>query len=182
MRLRPPPTSAFAVPAAAATAVLLVATSASASVGTAHSAGLSRLGTCQEKALGVKAAPGGPENVVHISVTNHGASSCVVDRIPTITFAGLDGSAQTVPPAESGPYTLARGGRAYAALRTADPASTEGHFVGALGVSADPSHYGVSFGAAAVGMPQGIHVWEPITTLWQGSAAAASSALADALG
>lgn len=182
MRLRRPPTSAFAVPAAAATAVLLVATSASASVGTAHSAGLSRLRTCQEKALGVKAAPGGRENVVHISVTNHGGSRCVVDRIPTITFAGLDGSAQTVPPAGSGPYTLARGGRAYAALRTADPASIEGHFVGTLGVSADPSHHGVSFGAAAVGMPQGIHVWEPITTLWHGSAAAAASALADALG
>ncbi|MFF0050899.1 DUF4232 domain-containing protein [Streptomyces sp. NBC_01550] len=182
MRLRRPPTSAFTVPAAAATAVLLAATSASAAVVTPHSAGLSRLGTCQEKALGVKAAPGGPANVVNISVTNHGGSSCVVDRIPTITFAGLDGSAQTVPPAESGPYTLARGGRAYAALRTADPASTEGHFVGTLSVSVDPSHYGVTFGAAAVGMPQGIHVWEPITTLWYRSAASATSALADALG
>lgn len=182
MRLRRPPTSAFTVSAAAATAVLLAATSASAAVVAPHSAGLGRLGTCQEKALGVTAAPGGPENVVHISVTNHSRSSCVVDRIPTITFAGLDGSAQTVPPAESSPYTLARGGRAYAAFRTADPASTEGHFVGTLSVSADPSHYGVTFGAAAVGMPQGIHVWEPITTLWHGSAAAATSALADALG
>ncbi|MET8331010.1 DUF4232 domain-containing protein [Streptomyces sp. NPDC005181] len=182
MRLRPTLTSAIAVPAAAATAVVLAATGASATVGTAHSAEVARLGTCQEKVLSVKAAPGGGQNVVRISVTNHGGRSCVVDRIPTITFAGLDGSAQTVPPGESGPYTLSRGERAYAALRTADPASTEGHVVGTLSVAADPSHYGVTFGAAAVGLPHGIHVWEPITTFWHRSAAAASSALADALG
>ncbi|MFB6708304.1 hypothetical protein ACFCW6_26730 [Streptomyces sp. NPDC056333] len=120
--------------------------------------------------------------MVHISVTNHGGSGCVVGRIPTITFPGPDGSAQTVPPAESGPYALARGGRAYTALRTADPASTEGHFVNAPSVSTDPSHYGVGFGAAAVDMPQGMYVREPITTLRNGSAAAASSTPADALG
>ncbi|WP_328885937.1 DUF4232 domain-containing protein [Streptomyces sp. NBC_00316] len=182
MRLRLAPTSAFTVPAAAATAVMLTATGASATVGTAHASSAVRPGTCQEKALGVTASPGELQNEVRIRVTNQGDRSCVLDRTPTITFAGLDGSAQTVPPARSDRYTLARGERAYAAFRTADPASREGHFVGSVSVSADPSHYGVTFTAASVGMPQGIHVWEPVTTLWLGSAAAADSALVASLG
>lgn len=182
MRLCPTIASPFTVPAAAAAAVVLAATGASATIGTAHSAEVSRLDTCQEKALGVKAAPGGGQNVVGVSVTNHGGWSCVVDRIPTITFRGLDGSAQTVPPVDHGPYVLARGGRAYAAVRTADPAGTAGHVVGSMSVASDPSHYGVTFSKNTVGMPQGIRVWEPVTTLWQGSAAAARSALTDALG
>jgi hypothetical protein len=183
MRLRPTIASGFTVPAAA-TAVVLAATGATAAAGTAPAApaAASRLGTCQEKALSVRAAPGGQQNVVRISVTNRGSRSCVVDRIPTITFRGLDGSAQAVPPAGSAPYVLSPGGRAYAALRTADPAGTEGHVVGSVSVAADPAHYGVTFAAAGVGMPRGIRVWEPVTTVWQVSAAAASEDLADGLG
>lgn len=54
--------------------------------------------------------------------------------------------------------------------------------VGSVSVAADPAHYGVAFAAAGVGMPRGIRVWEPVTTAWQVSAAAASEALADGLG
>ncbi|MEV5199585.1 DUF4232 domain-containing protein [Streptomyces sp. NPDC053720] len=173
MRLGSVLTAALAV----AATVPLTGTAASATTGTA-----SRLATCQEKALSVHAAPGGQRNVARIDVVNNGGRTCVVDQIPTITFRGLDGSAEAVPPAGSGPYELSPGERAYAAVRTADPAATEGHVVGSLSVAADPSHLGVAFRAAAVGMPEGVHVWIPVTTLWQESRAAADSALADALG
>ncbi|MFD7619484.1 DUF4232 domain-containing protein [Streptomyces sp. NPDC059802] len=178
MRLRSALASALSVTAALA----LTGTAASATTGTASADTASRLGTCQEKDLEVHAAPGGQRNVARVSVTNNGHRACVVDRIPTITFRGLDGSAEAVPPAGSGPYALAGGERAYAAVRTADPAATEGHVVGSLSVAADPSHLGVAFRAATVGMPEGVHVWVPVTTLWQESRAAADSALADALG
>ncbi|WP_405718741.1 DUF4232 domain-containing protein [Streptomyces sp. NBC_00046] len=173
MRLRPALTAALAV----AATLPLAGTTASATTGT-----VSRLATCQEKALDVHAAPGGQRNTARIDVVNNGGRTCVVDRIPTITFRGLDGSAEAVPPAGSGPYELAPGERAYAAVRTADPAATEGHVVGSLSVAADPSHLGVTFGAASVGMPEGVHVWVPVTTLWQESRAAADRVLADALG
>ncbi|MFI6725811.1 DUF4232 domain-containing protein [Streptomyces atratus] len=178
MRLR----SALASALTVAAALTLTATAASATTGSAATRAVSLPGICPEKALDVHASPGGQQNVARISVTNHGDRACVVDRIPTITFRGLDGSAEAVPPAESGPYVLARGERAYATVRTADPAATEGHVVGSLSVSADPSHLGVTFRAATVGMPRGVHVWVPVTTLWQESRAAADSALADALG
>ncbi|MDK0523322.1 DUF4232 domain-containing protein [Streptomyces sp. ML-6] len=178
MRLRSTPASALSV----AAALVLTGTAMSVMTGTASAGTVSRLATCQEKALTVHASPGGQQNVARVDVTNHGSRACVVDRIPTITFTGLDGSAQPVPPAESGPYTLSAGERAYAAVRTADPASSEGHVVDGLSVAADPSHLGVTFSGATVGMPGGVHVWEPITTLWQESSAAADLALADAVG
>ncbi|MGW2178278.1 DUF4232 domain-containing protein [Streptomyces sp. NPDC001732] len=178
MRLRSALTPALSVAAALA----LTGTAMSVTAGTASAGTARRLATCQEKTLDVHAAPGGQRNVARISVTNHGNRACVVDRIPTVTFRGLDGSAQTVPPAESGPYALSAGDRAYAALRTADPAASEGHVVGSLSVAADPSHLGVTFDGATVGMPGGVHVWEPVTTLWQKSSAAADRALADAVG
>ncbi|MEE1845815.1 MULTISPECIES: DUF4232 domain-containing protein [unclassified Streptomyces] len=177
MRLRSALASALSVAAALA---LTGTAAASATPVSAPAGATSRLGTCQEKALDVRAAPGGQRNVARISVTNHGDRACVVDRIPTVTFRGLDGSADAVPPAGSGPYTLSAGERAYAAVRTAAPAATEGHVVGSLSVAADPSHTGLTFRAAAVGMPEGVHVWEPVTTLWQETQAAADSALAGA--
>ncbi|MFF2328543.1 MULTISPECIES: DUF4232 domain-containing protein [unclassified Streptomyces] len=163
-------------------AAALAPTAATASAGVPSAEAAVLPGICPEKSLDVRAAPGGQRNVARISVTNHGDRACVVDRVPTITFRGLDGSAEPVPPAVSGPYVLSGGERAYAAVRTADPAATEGHVVDSLSVSADPSHRGVTFRAAAVGMPEGVHVWVPVTTLWQESRAAADSALADALG
>ncbi|MFB7914361.1 DUF4232 domain-containing protein [Streptomyces sp. NPDC056061] len=169
------------VPALAlGTALASAATTASATAGTAPAPAVGAPGICAEKDLDLRAAPGGQQNVVRLDVTNHGPRACVVDRLPTITFRGLDGSAQPSPPAESAPYTLARGARAYAAARTAVPGTTEGHVVAGLSVAADPSHVGVTFPARAVGMPGGVHVWEPVTTWWHDSRAAADRALADA--
>ncbi|MFG2570079.1 DUF4232 domain-containing protein [Streptomyces sp. NPDC048567] len=137
---------------------------------------------CQEKDLRVTAGPGGSQNTARISVVNEGGRACAVDRIPTVTFRGLDGSAQPVPPSTSGPYVLSPGEHGYAAVRTAAPGTTEGHVVRSLSVAADPAHYGVTFAASAVGMADGIRVWEPVTTLWHASRGAADRALSAGTG
>ncbi|MFJ1925139.1 MULTISPECIES: DUF4232 domain-containing protein [unclassified Streptomyces] len=170
------PSSALTAALTATAAVALTATGAAA----APAGASARPGVCQEQSLSVSASSGGQRNAARIAVTNRGGNTCVVDRIPTVTFRGLDGSAEAVPPATSGPYVLSPGEHGYAALRTAAPGATEGHVVRSLSVSADPSHHGVTFGAATVGMGRGIQVWEPVTTLWQTSRAAADRALADA--
>ncbi|NED90000.1 DUF4232 domain-containing protein [Streptomyces sp. SID11233] len=170
------PSSALTAALTATAAVALTATGAAAApAGTS-----ARPAICQEQSLSVSASSGGQRNVARITVTNRGGGTCVVDRIPTVTFRGLDGSAEAVPPAGSGPYVLSPGERGYAAVRTAAPGATEGHVVRTLSVAADPSHHGVTFGAATVGMGRGIQVWEPVTTLWHTSRAAADRALADA--
>lgn len=172
--------SALTAALTATAAVALTATGASAVPGASSTGTAARPGVCQEKALGVSASPDGQQNVARIAVTNRSGDTCTVDRIPTVTFRGLDGSAQPVPPATSGAYTLSPGERGYAAVRTAAPGATEGHVVRTLSVAAGPSHHGVAFGSATVGMDRGIRVWEPVTTLWQTSRAAADRALADA--
>ncbi|MFB7549829.1 DUF4232 domain-containing protein [Streptomyces sp. NPDC056154] len=176
MRLCPSLAPALTV----AAALTLTAAATSATTGTALAQAVSRPGICPERAPEVRAAPGGQRNAARISVTNHGGRTCVVDRIPTVTFRTLDGSAEPVPPAGSGAYVLSVGERAYAAVRTADPEATEGHVVDSLSVAANPSHRGVTFRAATVGMPAGVHVWIPVTTPWHESRAAADKALADA--
>ncbi|WP_333732869.1 DUF4232 domain-containing protein [Streptomyces sp. IBSBF 3010] len=176
MRLRTALTTAV-VTAAAATAL----TAPAASAATA---------TCQEKDLRVTAGPGGSQNTARISVVNEGGRACAVDRIPTVTFRGLDGSAQPVPPSTSGPYVLSPGEHGYAAGRPAappprpppPPGTTEGHVVRSLSVAADPAHYGVTFAASAVGMADGIRVWEPVTTLWHASPGTADRALSAGTG
>ncbi|MEV7954317.1 DUF4232 domain-containing protein [Streptomyces sp. NPDC088252] len=178
MRLRSSPAPALTV----AAALTLTAAATSATTGTALAQAVSRPGICPERALEVRAAPGGQRNVARVTLTNRGGRTCVVDRIPTVTFRSLDGSAEPVPPAGSGAYALSVGQRAYAAVRTAAPESTEGHVVDSLSVAADPSHQGVTFRAATVGMPAGVHVWIPVTSPWHKSRAAADKALADALG
>lgn len=164
-----------ALTATAALALTVPGAAAAQAAGTA-----ARPGVCQEQALKVSASSGGQRNVARIAVTNRGGTTCVVDRIPTVTFRGLDGSAEAAPPATSAPYTLSPGEHGYAAVRTAAPGASEGHVVRTLSVAADPSHHGVTFGAATVGMGRGIQVWEPITTLWHTSRASADRALANA--
>ncbi len=172
--------SALIAALTATAAGALTATGATAAPGAAPAGTTARPGVCQEQSLDVSASSGGQRSVARIAVTNRGGSTCVVDRIPTVTFRGLDGSAEAVPPATSGPYVLSPGEHGYAAVRTAAPGATEGHVVRSLSVAADPSHHGVTFGAATVGMGRGIQVWEPVTTLWHTSRAAADRALADA--
>lgn len=174
------PSSTLTAVLTAAAALALTATGASATAGTATDGASGRPAHCQEKALRISASPGGQHNVARIAVTNRGEGTCVVDRIPTVTFRGLDGSAQPVPPATSGSYVLSPGERGYAAVRTAERGTQQGHVVRSLSVAADPAHSGVTFGAATVGMERGIRVWEPVTTLWHTSRGAADRALASA--
>ncbi|MFI6864203.1 DUF4232 domain-containing protein [Streptomyces sp. NPDC050421] len=174
------PSSTLTAALTAAATLALTVTGASATAGAATLGASGRPAHCQEKALRISASPGGQRNVARIAVTNRGGRTCVVDRIPTITFRGLDGSAQPVPPASSGSYVLSPGERGYAAVRTAERGTHQGHVVRSLSVAADPAHHGVTFGAATVGMDRGIRVWEPVTTLWHTSRGAADRALASA--
>ncbi|MFE6974933.1 DUF4232 domain-containing protein [Streptomyces sp. NPDC057682] len=171
------PSSALTAALTTAAALALTATGA---VGTATAGTSAAPAPCREKVLRITASPGAESGTARIAVANQGARSCAVDRIPTVTFTGLDGSAEPVPPATSGPYVLSPGERGYAAVRTAERGSDQGHVVGSISVAADPGHYGVTFSAASVGMDAGIRVWSPVTTLWHSTRDAADAALAAA--
>lgn len=132
---------------------------------------------CPERALTLRAASAGPD-VVRVSVTHHGGYTCTVGRAPTVTFQNLDGSALPVPRSATGRFRLDPGESAYATVRTiADPTDPEARRVDALAVAADPSHWGRAFAAAELGAGDAIRVWEPVTSWWQPSAAAADRAL-----
>jgi len=133
---------------------------------------------CAEKSLSLRAKQAQDPTVVRISVTNRSARTCTVDRIPTVTFGDLDGAALPVPAGESGPYLLTAGRTAYAAVRTiADPADPEARRVDSIGVSANRAYIGRSFTARELGAGNTVLVWEPVTTWWKRSAAAADKAL-----
>ncbi|MET9605217.1 DUF4232 domain-containing protein [Streptomyces sp. NPDC006512] len=136
-------------------------------------------GACAKAALGYEAhaLPPIASGVVLVTVTNKGNTSCTIDRFPTVTFAGLDGSARPVPPVQSGPHRLGAKGRLYAALRT-DDRSGAARYVPSLTVTANPGHPGGRFTAAEIGAPvTGIAVYDPITTLWKGTVDEAVAAL-----
>ncbi|MFG2636792.1 DUF4232 domain-containing protein [Streptomyces sp. NPDC048362] len=166
MRIR-----AAVVPAAsvAAVALLLAAPESQAAAGRAGPA------RCAERVLTVRAgAVPAHATVVRMSVTNRGARVCLVDRVPTVTFGDLDGAALPVPAGGTGGYRLAAGGTAYAAVRTiGDPADPEARRTDSLTVAASAAHWGRSFTAARLGTGKKIPVWEPVTTWWQRTAAAA---------
>ncbi|MFB7509618.1 DUF4232 domain-containing protein [Streptomyces broussonetiae] len=167
--------AALAVPAvsAAAAALLLAAPPSRAVTGPAGTT------PCAERSLTVraKAVPGTP-SVVRMSVTNRRGRTCTVDRVPTVTFASLDGAALPVPAGATGGYRLAAGRTAYADVRTiGDPADPEARRTGSLTVAASAAHPGRSFAAARLGTGQRILVWEPVTTWWQPTAAAADRAV-----
>ncbi|GHE07994.1 DUF4232 domain-containing protein [Streptomyces alanosinicus] len=171
MRIR----AALAVPAvSAATAVLLLtAPQSQAATGPSRPAG------CTEKALSMRArAAAGDPTVVRVSITNHGARACVVDRVPTVTFGNLDGAALPTPAGGAGAYRLAPGQSAYADIRTiGDPADPEARRVDAVTVAASTAHWGRSFTAGRLGTGKRVLVWEPVTTWWRPSAAAADRAI-----
>ncbi|AJE87660.1 hypothetical protein SLNWT_7284 [Streptomyces albus] len=138
--------------------------------------------TCRENQLTVRATGTELPDVLHISVTNRATRACVVDQIPTVTFGDLDGAAQPVPPSESAPYRVKPGATAYASVRTTSKLDNpDARVVDSVTVAGDPSHQGRSFPAASLGAPDGVVVWEPVTTLWKSSAAAADKALSDAV-
>lgn len=63
-------------------------------------------------------------------------------------------------------------------MRTiADPADPETRRVDSISVSADPSRFGRSFTARELGAGDAVLVWEPVTTWWKSSRAAADRAL-----
>ncbi|WP_333772172.1 DUF4232 domain-containing protein [Streptomyces sp. IBSBF 3136] len=134
---------------------------------------------CAEKALTIraKAVPADPR-VVRVGVTNRGARACVVDRVPTVTFGGLDGAALPVPRGGGGTYLLRPGVTAHAAVRTiGDPADPQVRRADSVTVAASSSQWGATFTAARLGTGSRVRVWEPVTTWWQATAAAADRAL-----
>ncbi|TVZ91621.1 DUF4232 domain-containing protein [Streptomyces sp. BK340] len=171
MRIR----AVIAVPAVSAAAAALLLTAPPSQAATGHA----RPARCAEKALSLraKAAPGDPA-VVRVRVTNIGAGACVVDRVPTVTFGDLDGAALPVPAGGGGTYRLGAGKTAYAAVRTiVDPADPEARRVDAITVAASASQWGRAFTAPQLGTGSEVRVWEPVTTWWQPTAAAADRAL-----
>ncbi|MCS0603778.1 DUF4232 domain-containing protein [Streptomyces sp. LP11] len=171
MRVR----AALAVPAASAAAAALLLTAPQSQAATGRAA----TPHCAEKALTVKAkAVAGRTTVVRFNVTNHGSRACLVDRVPTVTFGNLDGAALPKPAGGTGGYRLAAGATAHADVRTiADPADREARRTGSLTVAASSAHAGRTFTAARLGTGKRVLVWEPVTTWWQRSAAAADRAI-----
>lgn len=171
MRIRP------VLALATAAAALLVA-APQGSAATAQAPAATKVAACPQPALTLAAHQSANPTVVHISVTNHSTRTCTVDRIPTVTFGDLDGAAQPVPAGESGPYRVGAGKTVYAAVRTiVDPADPEARRVDSIGVSANPALPGRSFTAAELGAGDAVLVWEPVTTWWKPSVAAADKAL-----
>ncbi|MEV7345306.1 DUF4232 domain-containing protein [Streptomyces sp. NPDC093544] len=171
MRIRPVLTLATA-----AAALLVAAPQGSAAVAQTPTA--TKVAACPEMALTLAAHQSANATVVHISVTNRSQRTCTVDRIPTVTFGDLDGAALPVPAGESGPYRIGAGKTAYAAVRAiVDPADPEARRVDSITVSADPSRFGRTFTAPELGAGDAVLVWEPVTTWWKPSVAAADKAL-----
>ncbi|MFC3349203.1 DUF4232 domain-containing protein [Streptomyces echinoruber] len=162
-------TAVCAAPAAAA-ALLLSAP---------QSRAVAAPGPCPAGVLALRAAAAPADaSVVRVRVTNRGVRACTVDRVPTVTFGDLDGAALPVPAGGSGPYRLGPGRTAYATVRTvADPADPQVRRVDALTVSADSADPGRTFTAARLGAGDVIRVWEPVTTWWHRTQAAADRAL-----
>ncbi|MFI2781234.1 DUF4232 domain-containing protein [Streptomyces sp. ALB3] len=163
-----------ALPLAVALAFALLAPAGAAS---ASSSAVPPLPTCRGTSLEVAAVASDQPGTVRIGVTNRGRQACAVDRVPTVVFGDLDGPALPVPEGGSAPYRLPAGSSAHAAVRTLDPAATELRVVDRLTVAADPGHRGRIFDAASLGAPDGMRVWEPVTTWWHRSGAAADAAL-----
>jgi hypothetical protein len=165
MHIRP----VLALPAVAAALLLAVPQSGSAAA---------RPARCTEKAVTIHAHRSADPTLLHLGVTNHSARACTVDRFPTVVFGDLDGAALPVPAGQSGPYRIEAGRTAYAALRTiADPADPEARRVDSIGVSPDPSRFGRTFTARELGVGRVVLVWEPVTSWWKSSQAAADRAL-----
>ncbi|MER6030092.1 DUF4232 domain-containing protein [Streptomyces sp. NPDC001851] len=171
MRIR----AAIAVPAASAATAVLLLTAPQSQAATGHAPPA----RCADRSLTVRAkAVAGDPTVVRTSVTNRGTRACVVDRVPTVTFRDLDGAALPTPAGGTGGYRLAAGRTAYADVRTiGDPADPEARRVDTVTVAASAAHRGRSFTAARLGTGTRVLVWEPVTTWWLPTPAAADRAI-----
>ncbi|KFG04290.1 MULTISPECIES: DUF4232 domain-containing protein [Streptomyces] len=138
---------------------------------------------CKSKVLKLAAKQAKDTRVVHISVKNTGTRTCTIDRLPVVTFGDLDGAAQPVPSGESGPYKVGAGKTVYAAVRTiADLKDPEARRVDTVTVSANPNLDGRTFTLKQLGASKKVKVWEPVTTWWKPSKAAADKALEKEVG
>ncbi|WP_245790825.1 hypothetical protein [Streptomyces monashensis] len=98
--------------------------------------------------------------------------------MPTTAFGELDGAAAPVPAGGTGDHPLAAGGSAYADVRIVrDPAAPEARRTDGITVAASAAHAGRTFTAGRFGTGRRVLVWEPVTTWWQPTAAAADRAI-----
>lgn len=162
---------------AAAVAVAAIAAPVAASSG-ASAAALPR---CAEKDLTLRAAPSDDsDGVLKLSLRNDAARDCLVDRVPTVTYADLDGAALPVPTVPHAGRTLAAHTTVYAAVRSlsdSKDAEDGARTVLSVHVVTVPEHDGRTFQALKLGAPAGVRVYEPVTTLWQSSAHRAETVL-----
>ncbi|GHH49651.1 DUF4232 domain-containing protein [Streptomyces candidus] len=167
--------------AAASVAALLLTASAAAATsaaatGTRHATapapGPGLAPACKEKDLTLKVTAAPTPDVLALRFTNNGTRACTVDRIPTVSFGKLDGAARPVPQVGSAPYTVGAKASAYATVRTvlAPPSPADVRVVRDIVVAADPAHRGRRITAAALGLPAGVRVYDPVTSLWQPTA------------
>ncbi|MDG5805622.1 DUF4232 domain-containing protein [Streptomyces ossamyceticus] len=137
---------------------------------------------CKAKVLKIGAKQAKDTRIVHITVKNTGTRTCTIDRLPVVTFGDLDGSAQTVPSGESGPYKLVAGKTAYATVRTiADLKDPEARRVDSIGVSTNWAG-GRLFTLKQLGATKKVKVYDPVTTWWKTSQAAADKSLKKEVG
>ncbi|MFF7401008.1 DUF4232 domain-containing protein [Streptomyces murinus] len=167
--------AAIAVPAASAAVAALLLT---APPGQA-APGAPRVAPCVQGELTLRAAtaPHRP-TVVRVSVTNRSGRTCAIDRVPLVTFGGLDGAALPVSGDGTGRLRLAAGATVHADVRTivraADPQARK---AASVTVGDWTGRWGRVFAPARLGTGSKVAVWEPVTTSWQPSTAAADRAL-----
>lgn len=142
---------------------------AAAGISTTASANAKTTPECDTSNLSIGATMESPdENIMAVTVTNDGADACTIDRIPTVTFGDLDGSARAVPATESAPRVVKSGDSVHAALRTAPGMDDDGaQLVQDVTVAASPGHDGLTFSADELGSGEpGVYVYDPVTTWW----------------
>ncbi|MEV7499432.1 DUF4232 domain-containing protein [Streptomyces sp. NPDC093018] len=167
--------AAIAVPAASAAAAALLLTAPPGQAAPRAP----RVAPCVQGELTLRAAtvPHRP-TVVRVSVTNHSGRACAIDRVPLVTFGGLDGAALPVSGDGTGRLRLAAGATVHADVRTivraADPQARK---AASVTVGDWTGRWGRVFAPARLGTGSKVAVWEPVTTSWQSSATAADRAL-----
>ncbi|MFI0980651.1 DUF4232 domain-containing protein [Streptomyces sp. NPDC021093] len=155
--------------AAGVAAALLLAASTTAAACVQPVPGGSPLPRCAERNLSVEVTAAPTPDVLKLRFTNNARHACAVDRVPTVTFGDLDGAARPEPPVGSAPYRVAAGATAYATVRTvlAPPTPGDVRTVRDIVVAAHPAHHGLRITAAELGLPRGVRVYDPVTSLWK---------------
>lgn len=171
MRMR----AAIAVPTAAAAVAALLLTAPPGQAAPRAP----RVAPCVQGELTLRAAtvPHRP-TVVRVSVTNRSGRACAIDRVPLVTFGGLDGAALPVSGDGTGRLRLPAGATVHADVRTIGRASDpQARRAASVTVGDWTGRWGRVFAPTRLGTGSKVAVWEPVTTSWQPSAGAADRAL-----